>query len=233
MRTTFQWMLVTGEVLLFGLGLTALAHSAEFPPLKPTYVAANASAVNSPFTSAQPVRVTMTNRDGQTTTLEYRKPVQVVSYESELHDDGLVPVSSLPVLSSPAREEDLVDITNVREVRYVQQTPLNTIQTIGNPQRTSLPVMNSANIVPVGSYVPVGSMPAGTVVNYAPTTTYSVPNYNVPITGGVQTVYQPITSVPMTAAANPEVQVGKGVYGQPVIYRPGQPVRNAMRYLTP
>lgn len=233
MRTTFQWILLTGEVLLFGLGLTAIAQSAEFPPLKPTYVAANHGSTISPYASAQPVRVTMTNRDGQTTTLEYRKPVKVVSYENELYDDGLVPVSSLPVLSSPAREEDLVDIANLREVRYVQQTPTNTIQTVGNQQRTSLPAMNSPHIVPVGAYAPVGSLPAGTVVNYAPTTTYSVPNYNVPITGGVQTVYQPVTSVPMMAAANPDVQVGKGIYGQPVIYRPGQPVRNAMRYLTP
>jgi hypothetical protein len=69
------------------------------------------------------------------------------------------------------------------------------------------------------------------VVNLPPTTTYSVPNYSVPVTGVPQTVYRP--QVPLVPVVQSNVQVGAGLYGQPVIYRPGQPVRNAWRWLTP
>ncbi|HTN73677.1 MAG TPA: hypothetical protein VL096_00465 [Pirellulaceae bacterium] len=206
MRSTMKWILVTSQVVICGLVGSAVASGAEFSPLN----YANSSA----YTSAQPTRVTMTNRDGQVTTLEYRKPVRVVSYEQESQYNGLQPVTSVPVFSTPAREEDLVplranypELSSLRDVRYTTQQP----------------------ITPINYTAPAPSR----VVNYAPAPTYTVPNYSVPITSAPQTVYSPIVTTPVMPVANPNVQVSAGVYGQPVIYRPGQPVRNALRYLTP
>ena len=231
MRKRMSWIVVAGEVLVFGLAAAAVANGQEYPALRPTYVPVSQQSANSPYAASQPVRVSMTNRTGQVTTLEYRQPVKVVSY-NENYDDGLVPVSSLPVLSTPAREQDLVEMrSDRREVRYLSQPT-------SQPTSTSLPIVQTAGTC----YRP------GTVVNYAPAPSYTTPNYattgyavpgytvpgySVPNYVVPQTTYRPLPGQPVTPVVDPNLQVAKGIYGQPTIYRPGQPVRNALRYLTP
>ncbi len=50
-------------------------------------------------------------------------------------------------------------------------------------------------------------------------------------------IYPPpvVTYRPVTPAASPpaEYQLGRGVFGQPTLYLPGQPIRNFLRSLTP
>ncbi len=217
MRRSMKIMIVCGEVLLFGLLAVATARAIE-----PTRLATNYNATTSPYTADRPVRVTMTNKLGQVTTLEYRQPAKVVS--NRFDDSEMRSINELPVLSSPARAEDfdLLPMSNVQQVGYQYQanyTPAQAPAQVRYAQPTTLPVTSTNTCV------------QPTVVNLPPTTTYSVPNYSVPITGVPQTVYRP--QVPLVPVVQSNVQVGAGLYGQPVIYRPGQPLRNAWRWLTP
>ncbi len=219
MRKSMSWIVLVGEVVLFGIAVSAVARSEEYRAMQPTRVPVSQTYTSSPYTNSQPVRVSMKNAQGQVTTLEYRQPVRVVAYEQPL-DDGIVPLSSLPVLSSPARESDLVEMrSDRREVRYVAQPA-------AADTAPSLPVMQIG-----GPYQPT----TGPVVNYGPPSsyTYSAPMYNAPNYGVPQTMYRPVPAQPIVAVADPSLQVSKGIYGQPTIYRPGQPVRNFFRYLTP
>src|SRR5687767_5985738 len=125
MRASMKFMMVCGEVLLFGLLVAASLRGAEFPPLKPTYLTASSIAATSPYSVQRPTRVTMTNKLGQVTTLEYRRPVKVVD---DAGDDALVPINDLPLLSTPARAEDLVPISDARTVGYQQHQANYTTQ---------------------------------------------------------------------------------------------------------
>lgn len=219
MRRSMKIIIVCGEVLLFGLLAVATARAIE-----PTRLATNYDATISPYAADRPVRVTMTNKLGQVTTLEYRQPVKVVSDRDRFDDSEMRPINELPVLSSPARAEDfdVLPTSNVQQVGYQYQanyTPAQSPVQVRYAQPTTLPVTSTTQCV----QPPVVTLP--------PTTTYSVPNYSVPVTGVPQTVYRP--QVPLVPVVQSNVQVGAGLYGQPVIYRPGQPVRNAWRWLTP
>jgi hypothetical protein len=48
-----------------------------------------------------------------------------------------------------------------------------------------------------------------------------------------QAVYAPVTYAPAPVACGPQACIRRGLLGQPVVYVPGQPVRNALRFLTP
>jgi hypothetical protein len=211
MRTSMKFIIVTGEVLLLGLLAAAGARGAEFPPIKPTYLMAQQASSVSPYTPAKPVRVTMVNKDGQVSTLEYREPQRFVN------DGPLVPINSLP-----ARELDLPTTQDIRPIGYQYQSnyPSTTTATV--------PIRNVAhcNQPAVVNYAPAA-------VAYPPATQYSMPNYAVPVTGVPQTVYRPVAPVAVAPVVQNNLQIGAGLYGQPVIYRPGQPVRNAWRWLTP
>lgn len=207
MRASMKFVVVTGELILLGLLLAATARAAEFPPIKPTYLVASGTAAASPYSATRPVRVSMVNKLGQVSTLEYREP------QRYLDDEPLLPMNDLPLLSSPARASDLYDDRNIHPIGYTYQSNY-----ASQPQ--TLPI------------VPTGNCVAPSVVNYPPVTQYTMPNYAVPVTGVPQTVYRPVAPLaPVAVQSN--VQVGAGIYGQPVIYRPGQPVRNVWRWLTP
>jgi hypothetical protein len=239
MRSLIKFVIVTVEVVAFGLLASAVVRGEEF--------------------TTRPVRVSMTNKDGQVTTLEYRTPVKIVAQSSDS------PPPLVAIDSRPARDADLLpalhrqvdsyndtyaapstslpEITSLREVRYPGQ-PTPSVQQASYQTQTvnyspSTPTYSTTPIGQVGNAVPMSGMPTynyaapQTVVNYPPTTTYSPVNYQVPVTGVPRTVYSPIMQTPIMPVAQSNVQVGTGIYGQPVIYRPGQPLRNAWRWLTP
>lgn len=227
-------IMVVGEVVFFGLVATSLVRGAEFPALRPTFVAAR------PAPAASPVRVSMTNSHGQVTTLEYHSPVRVIG-QNEPIDDGLVPIRNLPVLSSPARETDLPLDQNVRSINYQQPlypeiTSLSPVRYAGQPVSAAYPQTSYYPQTSVAGTPlrPVANCACQTPVNnaaaYPPVLSgYPMPGY----VGAPQTVYSPLTPITPVTVAQSNIQVGSGIYGQPVIYRPGQPVRNAWRWLTP
>lgn len=232
MRTSMKFLIVSVEMALFLWLVAAVVRAAEFPTLKPTYVPASYADDSSPYSSTRPVRVSMTNRLGQVTTLEYRTPVKVVdanetfdsktaNYATNYDEGELVPINNLPLLSSPARDEDLLPISSTRQVSHTYQA-----------NYPAQPQVRYAYQSPTTPIVPVGGCAAPSVVNYAPATSYTVPNYATPVTGVPQTVYRPV-QLPVAPVMQPNVAVSSGIYGQPVIYRPGQPLRNVWRYLTP
>lgn len=73
---------------------------------------------------------------------------------------------------------------------------------------------------PAGFPQPVG--PACDAVPHVPP--------NAVVSGAAFAAYRPI--VPLFAVPR-SYQVGRGILGQAKIYVPGQPIRNALRYLTP
>jgi hypothetical protein len=215
MHASMKFAVVCGVLIA-----SATARGAEFPAIKPTYVAANYSATASPYSAARPTRVSMTNRLGQVSTLEYRSAPQ---YSDSVQYGALRPINDLPVLSSPARDEDLVPITNLQQVGYQYQANYGAQPQVRYAYQTPI-VRTGGCAQPV-----VTQQPA--IVSYPPATQYAAPNYAVPYAGAPQVVYRPVG--PVAVPVRPSVQVSAGVYGQPVIYRPGQPVRNAWRWLTP
>lgn len=93
---------------------------------------------------------------------------------------------------------------------------------------------------------PIQSVVARPVQNYVPVAysqpTYTQPTYTQPtyITAGYpsQAGYTPVAYnspspiLPVTSMPS-NYYVGRGIIGQPKVYVPGQPIRNALRYLTP
>lgn len=82
---------------------------------------------------------------------------------------------------------------------------------------------------PATTYVPSTTVPyvsAPAVVSYTPTTVVT-PTPTVPV---VRAGFPPV--LPISSTDRP-VMVSQGLLGQPVVYVPGQPVRNFLRYLTP
>lgn len=241
MRSLIKITIVAAEVAAFALLATALVRGEEY--------------------TTRPVRVSMTNKDGQVTTLEYRTPVKIVAQSSD--SPPLVSIDSRPardadLLPALHRQVDsysdtyaapstsLPEITSLREVRYAGQpvSSVPAVQQASYPVQTvnyatSAPTYSTTPVVQVGNVSPLSGLPIvnyaapQTVVNYPPTTTYSPVNYQVPVAGVPRTVYSPIVQYPTVPVAQSNVQVGTGIYGQPVIYRPGQPLRNAWRWLTP
>jgi hypothetical protein len=201
-------IIVSAELLLFVLIATAGLHGAE----RPTFVAAKQTAA-SPYAVQQPTRVILTSSQGDETTLIYRRPAPLAD-----GTEHLIPLDSLPIVSLPARDSDFAPTTPVRQTSFTYQA--NYSPQLVNANQPLVPVANCNCQPPVAT-------------GYAPTTQYAMPGYNGPIAGAPQVVYRPVAPVVPAAVVQTDVQVGRGVYGQPVIYRPGQPLRNAWRWLTP
>ncbi len=100
-----------------------------------------------------------------------------------------------------------------------------------------------AAYTPVSNYTPVTTYYAGSACgqpvtcNYNPccnpcacnpcaTTTYVSASPCAP-----QAVYSPVAYAPAPVACGPQIR--RGLLGQPVVYVPGQPLRNALRFLAP
>jgi hypothetical protein len=115
--------------------------------------------------------------------------------------------------------------------------------TVWRPVTSDVPAMT---VTPAGTTTVTYSAPyttsysysAPTVTRYAPVevvpwTTYSAPvrSYYAPVT----TYYTPVTTYysPVVTSYAPSYVVGRGSIGQPVLYVPGQPVRNALRFFSP
>jgi hypothetical protein len=258
MKSLVKMLVVTVEVVAFGWLAVAVARGQEFAS---TVLTATPTAVQSPYANDRPVRVSMTNKLGQVTTLEYRTPVKIVS-QGSAQDDRVVAIDSRPArdtdlwpaYSPPgnyaAVDASLPEITSLRNVsttpteRYAAP-PVRQVNYQTASLQPSAPTARSVSysapsVVPVANTVMLngstncGNCGAPTMVSYPPPTTYSVPNYQAPITGVPRTVYSPmVQQIPVTPVAQSNVQVGAGIWGQPVIYRPGQPLRNAWRWLTP
>ncbi|MCA9959044.1 MAG: hypothetical protein KC443_08420 [Anaerolineales bacterium] len=130
---------------------------------------------------------------------------------------------------------------NAAYQRNLQQTsapatPAQTVSTGGNiasQTQVNAPVQNQ--------YLP----------QFVPTSYQCVPSPSVPSTGAVPGSYVPPTFTQNIAPGvyasnnagytplfslgqeNYNVQIGRGVIGQPTVYVPGQPIRNFLRYLSP
>lgn len=108
-------------------------------------------------------------------------------------------------------------------------------------------VVERSVVVPVRPevvyYPPTVSTPV--VVNSPPVVRYSSPvvTYSAPVTTVTEPVSPPVeyrvpytssyVSAPVTVYPYPSYVVGRGSVGQPTIYVPGQPVRNAFRFFAP
>lgn len=102
-----------------------------------------------------------------------------------------------------------------------------------------------ANVVtPHVTYYSPAMVPAPTVVQYAPspyaarTVTYYSSVSSMPVATTVRGVPVAVAPVPVVAyrpaaVAVPAYVIGRGVVGQPKLYVPGQPIRNAVRFSTP
>jgi hypothetical protein len=223
MRNGMNLLIVAGEVLLFSLVVTALAAAAQPVVLHP-----GPASASSPFAAAQPVRVTMTNQHGQVTTLEYREPIRIVAARAE---EPLPSINELPVVRLPARDDDLVSLRPVTQASYAPAS-YDAASHAATPPASY--AVHQAHYAPAASVAPSlvytqHSTPGATVL--PPPTRYTVPNFQTPVTGAPHTVFYPVA--PVTPVMQSNVQVGRGIYGQPIIYRPGQPLRNALRWLTP
>jgi hypothetical protein len=103
-------------------------------------------------------------------------------------------------------------------------------------------VSNCANVSPPSRYTAASGISCGSPIGYAtpPPQTYVAPTAQtgVPLAaplGGPASVY-PAAPAPSLISFGQElypVQVGQGLWGQPVAYVPGQRVRNWVRYLFP
>ncbi len=103
----------------------------------------------------------------------------------------------------------------------------------------SAPAYNAPAYVPAAGYTPVATYYAGNAcgqrVACTPccnsccnpcATTYVSASPCVP-----QAVCAPVTYAPAPVACGPQIR--RGLIGQPVVYVPGQPIRNALRFLSP
>jgi hypothetical protein len=105
-------------------------------------------------------------------------------------------------------------------VTFPNQAPSNQAQFSGQVKSTfSTPTLQP---VPARSVAPQSVGPACDAVPHIPP---GVATFGPPLVN-----YRPI--VPLVAMPR-SYQVGRGILGQPKVYVPGQPIRNALRYLTP
>ncbi len=111
-----------------------------------------------------------------------------------------------------------------RNVSYQQPVlPQNTQPTMGQPGMTQ-PVYNPN--MP-GVYPTSYQCADGTSAYVPPTYT---PNWNPSMYSANNNGYRPLFSL---GQENYNVQLGRGLYGQPTVYVPGQPIRNFFRYIFP
>lgn len=138
-----------------------------------------------------------------------------------------IPLGSLPPASSVPTYYPTSYTTTYPTQTYPVQTgayyPTTYAPVSPYIQRTSYP-QGAANqpptLVPT-TYLNCGSPPTYPISSAAP-----VP-YAAPQQAPGARPFIPLTQMPN------QVYVSRGLLGQPVVYVPGQPVRNALRYLTP
>jgi hypothetical protein len=112
----------------------------------------------------------------------------------------------------------------------VQPSP-NPLSAVANTQPT-LPQNAPLGVYPTqyqctpgaATYPGLGAVPG----NYVPPTL--TPNLTPGTYSPNNSGYTPIFSL---GQENYNVQIGRGIIGQPTVYVPGQPFRNFMRYLSP
>jgi hypothetical protein len=204
MRTCWKWIVVAGEVLLFGLAACAVSQAQQYPRLPVTYMQPVQNSEESPYATSDAYRTTarLVPRDGQGTVLVQR---------------------------TPAREADLLPLDRACDVKYPEITALARTTNRAQPLATPYQRVNYRSSSATAA-IPAAYTDQATSMQYPPATVYSAPNYSVPVVGAPQTVLRPVTPAPIVRT---DVQVGTGIYGQPVIYRQGQPLRNVWRWLTP
>jgi len=89
----------------------------------------------------------------------------------------------------------------------------------------SAPQIQQQTFQPPAVTMPLGSVPGGAVVSGA------APAVGCPCgVPAVNQFYRPVVPIESVPA---RFEVGRGIYGQPKLYVPNQPVRNFFRYLTP
>jgi hypothetical protein len=207
MPLVMKWTLTIAEVTLFALAAAAIAGAAERPLNVVHLRAERAANCTSPYTPAQAVS----------------GPAQLVARTSAT--ERILDVR-------PARESDL--FPSADRVAHYQQPSYPEITTLARPIAQSHPssAVHQANYAAsaLPSRAPTTYAGPVTRVQYAPAPAYTAPQYAAPVIGVPHTVYSPVAPLTPVRA---DVQVGRGIYGQPVIYRPGQPLRNAWRWLTP
>jgi hypothetical protein len=196
-----------GFTFVFSL---STVEAAEFPPLRATHVAARQECAESPY--AQSRGATLVARQQPAATLVQRQPVQ------------LGPQNALPIYSSPAREADVAqfpEITALGGSRYAGALPASQYRQVGYAPAAS----------PQVAQIPAYAAPPQAAY-YAPAPAHGAPQLAASQIAPPRVVYSPVAPFPSTVVRT-DVQVGTGIYGQPVIYRAGQPLRNAWRWLTP
>jgi hypothetical protein len=109
-----------------------------------------------------------------------------------------------------------------------------TASSLGSPTKVAPPTGIAGSpvpsyLVPRASAAPVDTRP---LLGYPSHGTFVTPPTRVPGAGPAYpppvTVYRPVVPPPPG-----ELELGRGVWGQPVLFRPGQPIRNFFRSLTP
>lgn len=132
---------------------------------------------------------------------------------------------------------------------FGQTVVVHSLVVPSTPQVVYSPVV-SAPVTPVVS-TPVVSTPVASYTTYYapapvaavaptvshrvayPTTTYYAPAAVTAYSPVVTAAPVPVTTYSPVVTAYPSYYVGRGVVGQPTVYVPGQPVRNALRFLAP
>lgn len=135
--------------------------------------------------------------------------------------DGLVqsnPRANLPQFRS-------VDVATTRLAG--NQTPAGLVANGGQLSRTQPGIYPTASYqctTPTPSFPSTGAVPGA----YVPPTL--TPNLTPGLYSSNNSGYAPLFSL---GQENYNVQLGRGIIGQPTVYVPGQPVRNFLRYLSP
>jgi hypothetical protein len=134
-------------------------------------------------------------------------------------------VASLLIMSLAAKGQAQV---------YIQPASYSDTYTVTQqPVYTTTPQTYQPYAAPAAVVQPVAPNYAGGV--YAQPVTYGNPCMPCPCVSPVSyqpaAAYQPVAA-PAAAGCKP-YYVGRGLLGQPKLYMPGQPVRNALRFITP
>jgi hypothetical protein len=114
-------------------------------------------------------------------------------------------------------------------------------QTVAQPLANTADIANTQPVLPqnvstyqsAGPCAPIGAVPTYPAPGAVPGT-YVPPTITPNLTPGLYSPnnsgYSPVFSL---GQENYNVQLGRGIIGQPTVYVPGQPIRNFLRYISP
>ncbi len=167
-----------------------------------------------PVVSQDPRFISPPPRTGTYATSPYRSPYRTIGYQT---NQG-VPAQTVAQTMPPAVTPPLT----------VPTQPVNVANTSTLPQ-----YQPTVGVYQTGyQYCPPG-IPSGGVPSVVPGAV-APPTYPPNMTPQLYTPdnagYRPLFSL---GQENYNVQLGRGIIGQPTVYVPGQPVRNFLRYLSP